>query len=235
MGCNGDFTNEIAEFPVVGVPYEYAEAFCSSIGKRLPTEAEWEVAARWNTGAASSRNYPWGGTSSDFKPDLAADNKTYPVGTNTVNVSQFGVHDLAGNAWEYVSGSYDERVMPTVRVLRGGTNDFLRTNSQRIVGDPATYFMSKWAGFRCAADAAAASADVAYLEFARGDSRGRHRRTLRIPRSRRTSSWTSSEIRASSSWRTFNNGREAEPASIRSSSFTSRRRNRTSTRTYPRS
>lgn len=91
--------------PVTGVTKEGAEGYCAWKEGRLPTEAEWEVAARGGDG----RIYPWGSEAPDC--DRAAsrrcDSEVTEVGTHPAGVSPFGAHDMAGNAWEWVSDIYD--------------------------------------------------------------------------------------------------------------------------------
>ena len=88
---------------------------CGSDGDGEPGAASDRRESSVATGA-TSRDFPWEGLASVFKPELADDRKTYVVGSNPTNYSQLGVADMAGNAWEYVSNSYDERVTPTDRV-----------------------------------------------------------------------------------------------------------------------
>ena len=87
------------DFPVEGVTWDQADAFCKWAGKRLPSEAEWEIAARGKEGSL----YPWG---NDERVVVLPDSKTYAVGTIPANRSAFGVFDMAGNVWEWVGDPY---------------------------------------------------------------------------------------------------------------------------------
>jgi len=117
-GCWDEDNYNAPDQPVVCVSWDGAQAYAAWVGGRLPTEAEWEKAARGTDG----RIYPWGdefdGTrlnycdrncEKDLK-DTSADDSyalTAPVGRYLSGASPYGVLDMAGNVWEWVADRYD--------------------------------------------------------------------------------------------------------------------------------
>jgi formylglycine-generating enzyme required for sulfatase activity len=132
------------DYPVEGITWTAAQAYCESVHKRLPHEAEWEVAAR----GAVDQLYPWG---NDVSAVDLPNGQTYPVGSIAANRSPFGVYDMAGNVWEWVDQIYAP-VPDGNRVLRGGAHGFLKDMAYRLHGDPTTPSLFTTAGVRCAAD-----------------------------------------------------------------------------------
>ena len=120
---NGGYPPGHADHPVVYVSWHAAMAYAAWAGKRLPTEAEWEYAAR---GGFKYAEYPWGNATPT--PDLAnygasGVNGTKPVGSYSPN--GFGLYDMAGNVWEFTAeewrDSYDSRQVSSRRAIRGGS------------------------------------------------------------------------------------------------------------------
>lgn len=135
--------------PVAGVTWDQANAYCSSLGKRLPREAEWEVAGR---GAGTDPQlYPWGadGTAEGSIFDLP--NSTYEVGTQDFNVSPFQVYDMLYNVYEWVGEPYGS-LTPGNHILRGARFSTPYDLAFRLEVPPGNTTDVQYAGFRCAAD-----------------------------------------------------------------------------------
>lgn len=157
-------------YPVIQVTYEDAQTYCEWTGMRLPTEAEWELAAR----SLYANLYPWG----NEDPDCTLANSlndlnvtscvgdTTMVGSYVLGSSDYGVMDMAGNVWEWVADYYSAdyySISPTEnpqgpesgseRVVRGGgwsgSWRYLRTPSRAY---DLPFYSGADLGFRCAMD-----------------------------------------------------------------------------------
>jgi formylglycine-generating enzyme required for sulfatase activity len=137
--------------PVRGVTWDQAAAYCQWEKKRLPREAEWEVAGRGP--GPEPRLYPWGNDpTAEGQALRLPDQNTYPVGTQSFNQSPFGVFDMVGNIWEWVGEPYTAS-QDDFTVLRGGRYGIpILDLAYRVPLEAGDTRYVQYAGFRCAAD-----------------------------------------------------------------------------------
>ena len=160
MGQNPSYFKDCPNCPVENVSWEGANEYCKKVGKRLPTEAEWEYAAKGGT----QTKYYWG---NEFDSNYAwydknSTHKTHPIAQKMAN--PFGLADMSGNVWEWCADWYDATYYrkniadnphgPDTgesRVLRGGSwgyGSYSLRCACRNWGNPSA--RTSYAGFRCA-------------------------------------------------------------------------------------
>ena len=165
---DGTFPAGQEQHPVVYVTWHAAAAFCRSIGKRLPTEAEWEYAAR---GGLAGKDFPWG----DDMPDKTVVNFVgsghgAPINVASYKPNGYWIYDMAGNVWEFLADEWGKYPTSHSRTNQSTADDFLQVKTRRALrggsfGGSAinlrvTYRDShapenaaEHVGFRCAASA----------------------------------------------------------------------------------
>lgn len=158
------------QHPVIGISWYEAEAYARFMGKRLPTEAEWEKAASWDGAHQHKHRFAWG----DGEPTTALCNfdnyfwGTTPVGSFPDGASSYGCLDMTGNVWEWTNDPFMDYPGFTAfpypeysevwfdgdhRILKGGSwatrSSVLRTSFRNFF---RRHFRVAFAGIRCAAD-----------------------------------------------------------------------------------
>ncbi|MFL5402186.1 MAG: ergothioneine biosynthesis protein EgtB [Gemmatimonadales bacterium] len=158
------------DHPVCHVCFYEAEAYARFMGKRLPTEIEWEAAVSWDPGTGTKRSFPWGELAGSKMANLdQLSFGTTPVGSYAQNRSPIGCSDMIGSVWEWTSSDfrpypgfesfpykeYSEAFFgPEYKVLRGGswaTRPGAIRNTFRNWDYPVRRQI--FSGFRCARDA----------------------------------------------------------------------------------
>jgi len=158
LKCSPQATYEVAgkgNHPVTCVDFEQAINYCKAQNKRLASDEEWEWTAR---GGAAGNTYPWGNDKPKGKACWSGDAllvSTCPVGVNTAGDSPQGIHDLAGNVFEWTTSRNDNA--GTLRIGRGGAWNDSSPDGLKVTrtgpGFKATYRCG-FLGIRCVVEPA---------------------------------------------------------------------------------
>ena len=162
----GRHNRRLAEHPVVGVCWYEADAYARWIGQRLPTEAEWQMAASWHIKSEANvlRRFPWGDAMDQTRCNVWASRigGTTPVDAYPKGAAPNGVRQLVGNVWEWTASEFEITdfegrsvlgEMP-MRAIRGGAFDtyFESQATSLFRTGQITLGRVYHTGFRCAMD-----------------------------------------------------------------------------------
>ena len=133
--------------PVTGVTLKDSAAYAKWAKKRLPTEAEWEIAASWD--GKNKRLFPWGAQHVQGNANIAS-GELSDVGTYKKDNSPWGAYDMAGNVAEWTAtSSGEEQIVRGSSAEKTATSDSARTTRRSFL---PTDTASSYLGFRCAKD-----------------------------------------------------------------------------------
>jgi formylglycine-generating enzyme required for sulfatase activity len=148
--CNDRYQVERSDHPINCVTWPQARDYCAAQGQRLPTEAEWEFAAR---GGDDQREYSWG---SEFPDGRTCWKQAHSCAVKSYAPGAFGLYDMTGNVWEWVEDYYGPYPWPPAsgfsRVYRGGSwsRRFEKWLHTRLRNRESEHFSGSHLGLRCA-------------------------------------------------------------------------------------